>query len=164
MNRHSMKDIFQRFQPGVDLGSSEWIQVTQAMVDKFGEATLDDDPMHVDPDWSRRNSPFGQTVAFGFLTMSLLTHMMLHQLLKADSSRRDAADGVYLNYGFDRLRLVAPVPVGSSVRAHFGVLDVRPDAKGRSIVKFSVEMECDQSDRPVLVAEWLSCWVPPNSL
>lgn len=164
MNHSSMADIFRRFQPGVDLGSSEWIQVTQAMVDKFGDATLDDDPMHVDPEWSRLNSPFGQTVAFGFLTMSLLTHMMLHQLLKTDSSRDGAADGVYLNYGFDRLRLVSPVPVGSRVRAHFGVLDVRPDAKGRSIVKFSVKMECDQSDRPVLVAEWLSCWVPPNSL
>lgn len=164
MDQPSMKELFQRFQPGVDLGTSEWIQVTQAMVDKFGEATLDDDPMHVDPDWSRHNSPFGQTVAFGFLTMSLLTHMMLHQLLKADSSRHDAEDGVYLNYGFDRLRLVAPVPVGSRVRGHFGVLEVRPDENGRSIVKFSVNMECDQADRPALVAEWLSCWVPPNSL
>lgn len=164
MSQPSMKDIFQRFQPGKDLGASGWIEVTQSMVDKFGEATLDDDPMHVDPEWSRRHSPFGQTVAFGFLTISLLTNMMLHQLLKADSSRHDAADGVYLNYGFDRLRLVAPVPVGSRVRGHFGVLEVRPDAKGRSIIKFGVNMECDQSDRPVLVAEWLTCWVPPNSL
>ena len=164
MNHPSMKDIFQRFRPGADLGTSGWIEVTQSMVDKFGEATLDDDPMHVDPEWSRLYSPFGQTVAFGFLTVSLLTNMMLHQLLKSDSSRRDAADGVYLNYGFDRLRLVAPVPVGSRVRGHFGVLEVRPDANGRFIVKFGVKMECDQSERPVLVAEWLSCWVPPNSL
>jgi acyl dehydratase len=164
MNRPMMKDTFSRFQPGMDLGSSGWIQITQAMIDKFGEATLDDDPMHIDPEWSRQNSPFGETVAFGFLTMSLLTPMMVRDVVKSDSSRHDAADGVYLNYGFDRLRLVAPVPAGSRVRAHFGVLDVRPDAKGRSIVKFSVKMECDQSDRPVLIAEWLTCWVPPNSL
>jgi acyl dehydratase len=164
MNRPSMAEIFQRFQPGVDLGTSDWIQITQEMVDKFGEATLDDDPMHVDPDWARRHSPFGKTVAFGFLTISLLTHVLLQQLLKADSSRHDSENGVYLNYGFDRLRLVAPVPVGSRVRAHFSVMDVRPDAKGRSIIKFNVEMECDQADRPVLIAEWLSCWVPPNAL
>ncbi|MFO0511638.1 MAG: MaoC/PaaZ C-terminal domain-containing protein, partial [Gammaproteobacteria bacterium] len=87
MSRPSMAEIFQRFQPGVDLGTSDWIQITQEMVDKFGEATLDDDPMHVDPDWARRHSPFGKTVAFGFLTISLLTHVLLQQLLKADSSR-----------------------------------------------------------------------------
>lgn len=164
MNRHLMKDTFGRFTPGMDLGSSGWIEITQPMIDKFGETTLDQDPMHVDPDWARQYSPFGETVAFGFLTISLLTHMMLHHVLQSDSSRHDATNGVYLNYGFDRLRLVAPVPAGSRVRGHFGVLDVRPDAKGRSIIKFSVRMECDRGDRPVLIAEWLSCWVPPNSL
>ena len=117
MDRPSMAEIFQRFQPGVDLGTSDWIQITQEMVDKFGESTLDDDPMHVDPDWARRYSPFGKTVAFGFLTISLLTHVLLQQLLKADSSRHDAEKGVYLNYGFARLRLVAPV--GLERRGHW---------------------------------------------
>lgn len=164
MSHPSIRDAFHRFTPGMDLGSSRWISVTQSMIDKFGESTLDDDPMHIDPVWAEKNSPFGKTVAFGFLTISLLTHLMVHHVLGSDSSRHDAADGIYLNYGFDRLRLVAPVPTGSQIRGHFSVLDVRPDAKGRSIIKFGVTLECDQSERPVLVGEWLSCWVPPNSL
>jgi acyl dehydratase len=162
MSRTPMKDSFARFRPGMDLGASSWITVTQEMITKFGDATLDQDPMHVDPEWAA-NGPFGEAVAFGFLTMSLLTRLMVHDVLGADSSRPDVADGYYLNYGFDRLRLIEPVPAGSRVRAHFTVKGVRPDDGGRSIVTFGVQMECDRATRPVLVAEWLSCWVPPEA-
>ncbi|MCZ8130817.1 MAG: MaoC family dehydratase [Steroidobacteraceae bacterium] len=160
MTRPSMQETFARFRPGVQLGSSGWLTVSQQMIDRFGDATLDHDPMHVDPDWAAAG-PFGRTVAFGFLTMSLLTRLFIHDVLGADSSRHDAHDGHYLNYGFDRLRLIAPVPSGSRIRAHFEVLEVRPDDGQRTIVKFGVHVECDQADRPVLVAEWLACWVPP---
>lgn len=162
MTRPLLKDTFARFVTGLDLGHSRWLTVSQAMIDKFGEATLDPDPMHVDPEWAAQG-PLGETVAFGFLTMSLLTHMIVHDVFGVDSSRYDVGDGYYLNYGFDRMRLIAPVPAGSRVRAHFRVLDVRPDDGGRTIVKFGVNMECDRSERPVLVGEWLSCWVPPDA-
>ena len=162
MTRLQMKESFARFHPGMELGASSWITVTQEMITKFGDATLDQDPMHVDPAWAA-DGPFGEAVAFGFLTMSLLTRMMVHDVLGADSSRPDIHDGYYLNYGFDRLRLIEPVPAGSRIRAHFAVKDVRPDEGGRSIVTFAVSMECDRASRPVLVAEWLSCWVPPEA-
>jgi len=157
-----MKETFARFHPGAQLGSSGWVTVSQEMIDGFGAATLDRDPMHVDPAWAA-HGPFGTTVAFGFLTMSLLTRLFVHDVLGADSSRYDAHDGFYLNYGFDRLRLIAPVPSGSRIRGHFEVLDVRPDAGERTIVKFGVRVECDRAERPVLVAEWLACWVPPGA-
>jgi acyl dehydratase len=158
--RPSLKDTFTRFRPGAQLGSSAWLTVSQEMIAKFGDATLDQDPMHVDPEWAA-SGPFGRTVAFGFLTMSLLTRLLIHDVLGADSSRYDAHDGYYLNYGFDRLRLIAPVPAGSRIRAHFEVLDVRPDEGDRTIIKFGVIVECDEADRPVMAAEWLGCWVPP---
>lgn len=151
--------VFKDFAPGRELGVSNWVAVTQAMVDGFGEATLDHDPMHVDPAWAAKG-PFGHTIAFGFLTMSLLTHLM-HQALGTDSSRYDPAQGYYLNYGFDRVRLISPVPVGSRIRGKFRVEEVRADAGARTIVKFAVEVEVEGAERPAMVALWLSVWVPP---
>ena len=162
MEKLLMKDSFARFRPGKDLGASSWITITQDMITRFGDVTLDADPMHVDPEWAAAG-PFGRTVAFGFLTMSLLTRMMVHDVLGADSSRPNVADGYYLNYGFDRLRLIEPVPSGSRIRAHFTVKAIRPDEGGRTIVTFGVNVECDRATRPVLIADWLSCWVPPSA-
>lgn len=143
-----------------DLGASAWLTVTQSMIDGFGAVTMDQDPMHVNPAWAA-TGPFGSTIAFGFLTISLLTHLM-HNVMGTDAAGYDASDGYYLNYGFDRLRLVSPVPVGSRIRGHFRVLDVRPDPKGHSVVKTAVSVEIEGQERPALVAEWLSAWVPPS--
>ena len=153
------EQVFQRMQPGSELGASPWVTVTQGMIDGFGDATLDQDPMHVDPQWAA-HGPFGHTISFGFLTMSLLTHL-LHRAIGTESSSYDASDGYYLNYGFDRLRLITPVPVGSRIRGKFAVKDVRPDAAGRSVVCFDVEVEIEGKQRPALVAQWLTVWVPP---
>ena len=149
-----------RIVPGQDLGHSEWLVVTQAMIDGFGDATRDHDPMHVDPAWAARG-PFKGTIAFGFLTISLLTHFM-HNVLGTDPRRHDPTKGYYLNYGFDRVRLISPVPVGSRIRGAFRVLEIRPDAKNRSIMKFAATVEIDGGERPALSAEWLSVWVPPE--
>jgi acyl dehydratase len=159
MSRAANQQVFGQFAPGRELGASGWVTVTQAMIDSFGSATLDRDPMHVDPEWAARG-PFGHTVAFGFLTMSLLTHLM-HQALGTDSSRYDPAQGYYLNYGFDRVRLITPVPVNSRVRSKFRVEDVRDDAGDRKIVRFAVEVEIEGAQRPAMVAQWLTVWVPP---
>lgn len=148
------------FTPGRELGSSRWLTVTQEMISTFGEATRDLDPMHVDPAWAAQG-PFGGTIAFGFLTVSLLTHFV-HDVLGTDPQRHDPSHGYYLNYGFDRLRLVSPVPVGSRIRGTFRVGDVRPDARNRSILKWLVTVEIEGSERPALSAEWLTVWVPPE--
>jgi len=162
MNNSVNERTFQGFTPGRDLGASDWVTVTQEMINSFGAATLDHDPMHIDSAWAAQG-PFGDTIAFGFLTMSLLTHL-LHQAMGTDSSRYDPSMGYYLNYGFDRLRLIAPVPVNSRVRGTFRVLDVRPDAGSRTIVKFIAEVEVEGQGRPAMAAEWLTVWVPPAAV
>lgn len=147
------------FVAGEDVGISSWIPVDQTMISDFGRVTLDPDPMHIDPDWARANGPYGGTIAFGFLTLSLLTHM-LHDTMGTDPQRADGKNGHFLNYGMDYLRLLSPVKVGSRVRGRFKVAETRTDTKGRDIVKFGCEVEIEGSDRPALVAEWLSIWMP----
>lgn len=154
---------FSHFAAGDEVGVSSWIPVDQTMISDFGRVTLDPDPMHIDPDWALANGPYGGTIAFGFLTVSLLTHM-LHDAMGSDPQRATGKDGHFLNYGMDYMRLLSPVKVGSRVRGRFKVLETRTDAKGRDIVKFGCEVEIEDGDRPALVAEWLSIWMPPEAL
>jgi acyl dehydratase len=147
---------------GAMIGTSEWVPVTQELISGFARYTLDPDPFHIDPKWARANSPFGGTIAFGFLTMSLLTHLM--HSAQGERARDTSADptvhGYYLNYGFNRLRLIAPVKVDSRVRGHFTVKNREIDDKGRNIVTFDCLIEIEGEQRPALVAEWLAMWVP----
>jgi len=144
--------------PGDHLGTSAWLLIDQARIDQFAAATSDPDPMHVNPEWCARESPFRTTIAFGFLTLSLLTHLS-HQALGWDSST-GADDGGYgLNYGFDRVRLVEPVPVNSRIRAHFTLIERREVRPGEVRNKFGVTVEIEGRERPALVAEWLGLWV-----
>lgn len=143
---------------GQPIGTSDWVTIDQAMIDRFAAATLDPDPMHVDPAWCRANSPFQTTIAFGFLTMSLLTHLS-HQALGWVSTTGAYDGGYALNYGFDRLRLVEPVPVGSRVRAHFTLLAFDQVRPGEVRSKYGVTVEIEGRQRPALVAEWLGMWV-----
>jgi acyl dehydratase len=149
----------QQFEPGRDLGASQWVPVTQAMISGFGDVTLDLDPMHINPAWAAAG-PFGTTIAFGFLTLSLLTHL-LHDAMGTDSSHYDPAQGYFLNYGFNRVRLITPVKVGARIRGVFTVLDVRDDASARRITTFGATIEIEGGTRPALVAEWLTLAVPP---
>jgi acyl dehydratase len=149
---------FAMFRPGENVGTSEWVTVDQPMISGFGDITLDPDPMHVDPEWAAENSAFGRTIAFGFLTMSLLTHL-LHSAM-GDSNDRDHADvGYFLNYGFDRMRLVSPIPVDSRVRGHFKTLENYTDEKDRQMVKFECHIEIEGEERPALIGEWLAIWI-----
>ena len=151
----SHSDPFAAYRPDEIIGVSNWLKIDQEMITQFGGLTRDPDPMHVDPVWARAHSPYEQTIAFGFLTMSLLTHL-LHDAM-AGSAEREA--GHYLNYGFDRLRLVAPVPVDSRVRGRFRLLDRKTDAKDRYLSRIDVEIEVEGATKPALVAEWLAMWV-----
>lgn len=150
------------FPVGAELGVSDWILVDQRMIDDFGVVTRDPDPMHIDPDWAKENGPFGGTIAFGFLTISLLTHL-IHGAMGTAPGRDQAGHGHYLNYGFDRLRLVAPVKVGARVRGRFTLLRRQQDDKGRWLTTFGCVVEIEGSDRPALVADWLSIWIMPAS-
>ncbi|MCW3834685.1 MaoC family dehydratase [Sphingomonas canadensis] len=148
-------------EPGDELGNSEWVVVTQAMIDHFSHATLDDDPMHADPQWAAEKGPFGKTVAYGFLTMSLLTHM-LHSAMNDGPARDPERTGYFLNFGFNRMRLITPVPVDSRVRGKFRLADRTRDRAGRTRLAIAVEIEIEGEERPALAGTWLAVWVPPS--
>jgi acyl dehydratase len=148
----------QRKHIGSKVGVSSWLLVDQTMIDRFAEVTLDPDPMHIDPHWSQHHSPFVSTVAFGFLTVSLLTHLY-HDVLRYDRYAQAHSGGYPLNYGFDRLRLIAPVPVDARVRGHFVLLDLRAKGEDEVVHHTGVEIEIEGRNRPALVCEWLAMWV-----
>jgi acyl dehydratase len=146
---------------GRSFGPSEWILVDQDMISSFGATSLDPDPLHIDPNWAEEHSPFGGTIAFGFLTVALLTKL-LHSASSTTVHNNPSVNGVFLNYGFDRMRLISPVPVNSLIRGHFVLQSIAPDAKGRQIARFDSRIEIEGHDRPALVAEWLNIWLPPQ--
>lgn len=151
--------VYSKLTPGEEIGFSSWVTVTQEMISGFADVTLDPDPMHIDPEWARQNTPYGGTIAFGFLTLSLLTHMLRDVMLKRNETTEHEG-GYYLNYGIDYMRLLAPVPVGSRIRGKFKTLENRIDRNDRNIVKFGCEVELEGGEKPVLVVEWLSIFVP----
>ena len=140
---------------------SEWVEVTQAMIDDFGRATLDSDPFHNDPEWAKDNTPYGGTIAFGFLTVSLLTHLAAKAIEGAGGDFKPEG-GYFLNYGFNRMRLVAPVPTGSRVRGRFVKGPEHTDEAGRVRRSMDAVIEIEGGERPALVATWLSVWVPDS--
>jgi len=131
---------------GEEVGVSPWLEIDQTRIDKFAEAIDDPQWIHVDP-LRAKSGPFGTTIAHGFLTLSLLSH-----LIESTFSFDDRKMGV--NYGLNKVRFTAPVPVGSRVRAHF-VLGSweRKDDMIQTVWNVSIERE--GSDKPVLVAEWI---------
>lgn len=150
------------FAPGDEIGVSHWVQITQDMINQFGASTLDPDPMHIDPEWSRRHSPFKGAIAFGFLTTSLLTHL-LYGATKAQNDRESTEFGYPLNYGFDRMRLVSPVRAGARVRGRFWLKDRRQVKGGRIVNCLQCEIEIEGEEKPALIADWLSMWVPAEA-
>lgn len=133
---------------GKEAGLSEWIEVTQERVNLFADATGDHQWIHVDPERCRKESPFGGPIAHGFLTLSLLPKMMETAL--ALPPRR-----MGVNYGLNKVRFPAPVPVGSKLRARIGVVAVE-DIEGGVQITWSVSMERDGGDKPVCAAESVS--------
>lgn len=134
---------------GTDLGASEWFTIDQDRVNEFAEVTLDHQFIHVDPS-AAAATPFGGTIVHGFLTMSLLVHLAGQVILRPD----DMVMG--LNYGFNKLRFLAPVPVGSEVRAHVKLADAVEKDPSRYLLTYDVTIEIRGQDKPALVAEWLN--------
>jgi acyl dehydratase len=127
---------------------SEWLTVDQASVDRFAQATGDHQWIHVDPERSRRESPFGGPVAHGFLTLSLIPAL----LGKTIALRQRMG----VNYGLNRVRFTSPVPVGSSLRAKFAVDSVSEVDNAGVQVVWNVTLERQGSERPVCVAEFIT--------
>ena len=130
---------------GKQIGTSEWVTVDQAMIDKFAEATGDHQWIHVDVERAKREMPGGKTIAHGYLTLSLLP-----RLSHAIHTIRKRSRGI--NYGSNRVRFTSPVPAGARVRLHQTLKNVE-DIEGGVRMTFDSQIEVEGSSRPALVAE-----------
>jgi acyl dehydratase len=129
---------------GQEVGVSDWLTVTQEMIDRFADLTGDHQWIHVDVERATRESQFGTTIAHGFLTVSLLPQLSRDAMdVRGDFKMR-------VNYGFNRLRFVSPVPAGARIRARFTAQKVTENE-----ATWLVTVEVEGSEKPALVAEWL---------
>ena len=133
---------------GREIAVSEWITIDQARIDAFADATLDRQWIHVDRERAARG-PFGTTIAHGFLTLSLLPAFF-------ESAFEVAEERMGINYGLNRVRFTSPVPVGARVRARIGVKEVSDVEGGGAQVVWNIGIECEGSERPACVAEFIS--------
>ena len=133
---------------GREIGVSQWLTVTQEMIDRFADVTGDHQWIHVDAERARTESPFGATIAHGFLTTSLLSKM-IHEAVDMEIPSR-----LTVNYGFNRLRYVSPVRSGSRIRARIAPNAVK-DVDGGCEIAWGVTVEIENQARPALAAEWL---------
>ena len=137
---------------GERLGVSDWFLIDQERVNRFADVTLDHQFVHVDPARAQK-TPFGGTIAHGFLTLSLLVPLCIAFIPQPE--RRT----LLVNYGFDKIRFVAPVLVGKRVRAHGTLTEVSERKPGNLVMKIDVTVEIENEDKPALFAEWLSLHV-----
>ena len=133
---------------GEELGPSEWLTVTQEMIDKFADATGDHQWIHVDVERAKKEMPGGKTIAHGYLTLSLLPQLA-PTLMKVEKRRRG------LNYGSNRVRFTAPVPAGARVRGRQKLGKVEPVEDNGFRVTSEMTMEVEGNSRPAMVDETL---------
>ncbi|MCB1669706.1 MAG: MaoC family dehydratase [Gammaproteobacteria bacterium] len=138
---------------GKEVGVTDWFEIDQQRINRFAEATEDYQFIHVDPDRAAR-TPFGSTIAHGFLTLSLLSMFGNNN---GGIKLRDAIMGI--NYGLDKVRFISPVRVGKRIRARFTLLEASEKQPGRYLLKHKVTVEIEGEDKPALIAEWLGMTV-----
>jgi acyl dehydratase len=136
---------------GKEVGPTDWLTITQERIAQFAKATEDRQWIHVDPERARRESPFGTTVAHGFLTLSLASYFA-KQAIEIRGGIRLA-----VNYGLNRVRFIAPVPAGAKIRARFRIESAR-EIRDRVEVVWAVEFELEGLAKPCCVAEWIVCY------
>lgn len=137
---------------GEETGVSDWLEIDQDRINTFADATMDHQFIHVDPG-AAAQTPFGSTIAHGFLTLSLTTPMMMEAMVAPDRMV------MAINYGTDKLRFIEPVKVGSRIRARTRLLDVAAKGPGRWLLKNEVTVEIEGVERPALVVEALTLFV-----
>jgi acyl dehydratase len=134
---------------GSEVGVSDWILVDQQMIDKFADATLDHQFIHVDPA-KAAETPFGTTIAHGFLSLSLLSAM------NESGAPQIIEQKMGINYGFEKIRLMAPVKSGSRVRGRFSIADARFRGANMMMITYNVTVEIENETKPALTAVWLT--------
>ncbi|MCP4048967.1 MAG: MaoC family dehydratase [Gammaproteobacteria bacterium] len=144
LNRDNMQESI-----GADSGVADWLSIDQQRINDFADCTLDQQFIHVDPDRAAK-TPFGGTIAHGFLSLSLLSHFAK----SVGCSFENTVMGI--NYGFDKIRFLAPVKVNSRIRARARLLDVKEKKPGQFLIKQEVSIEIEGEQTPALIAEWLT--------
>lgn len=134
---------------GETVGTSDWHLVDQERIDRFAAATEDYEPIHVDPE-AARDLPFGQTIAHGFLTLSLIAGFYMTGFPRIDGRKFG------LNYGLNRVRFLAPVKSGKRVRGHFRLLDLAEREPGTYQFTSEVTVEIEGEEKPAAIAEWIT--------
>ena len=134
---------------GTEIGVSDWFPVTQPLVDSFAQLTQDPQWIHIDTERAKRESPFGTTIAHGFLTLSLLSHLF------RQTFRFEGAQKMTVNYGFNRVRFVSPVPSGARVRLRAALQSSR-DVDGGIECTWDMKIELENSIKPAVAAEWIT--------
>lgn len=129
--------------------TSDWVMVDQELINKFADATYDHQFIHVDETRAKSETPFGGTIAHGFLSLSLMSHFVENCMPKIEN----AAMGI--NYGFEKIRFLMPVPAGSRLRGHFKLIECSERRPGEYLDRYEVSVEIENQEKPALVAEWL---------
>lgn len=134
---------------GKETGTSKWFTITQQQIDDFANATHDHQFIHVDPK-KAKETPFGDTIAHGFLSLSLLSAIAYDASISIENTVMG------LNYGFDKIRFLQPVKVNSKVRGRMVLADVLEKRAGQFILTWDVNVEIDGESKPALSARWLT--------
>lgn len=148
----SIEDAMARV--GAEVGVSQWRTVSQRTIDRFADATDDHQFIHTDPERAARETPYGGTIAHGFLLLSLLSPMVF----EAVPALTGASMGV--NLGFENVRFLVPVRAGARIRARFVLAALKPRPSGIAELSYDVTVEIDKSRKPALTARWLTLAMP----
>lgn len=135
---------------GAEVGVSRWIALDQARISAFGQLTEDEYFIHMDPARAAKETPFGGTIAHGFLTLSMLSAMAYDCLPDIEGRKMG------MNYGFDKIRFLSPVPSGSRVRGRFVLAQATAKSDRELVLRHAVTVEIEGGAKPALAAEWLS--------
>jgi acyl dehydratase len=142
----SLEEI--RARVGNEVGTSSWLTIDQHRIEEFADATEDRQFIHVDPEAAAK-TPFGGTIAHGFLTLSLLSRMAAEATFVPEGVK------MAVNYGFDRIRFLSPVKSGKRVRGRFALDSIEEKAPGQWLLRHNVTVEIEGEDKPALTAVWL---------
>ena len=134
---------------GQEVGVSDWTVLDQKKIDAFADLTFDPYFIHTNPEKAKKETPLGGTIAHGFLTLSMLS-VMAYDCLPDIEGRT-----MGMNYGFDKIRFISPVPSGSKIRGRFKIASVQRKP-GQAVVTYGVTVEIEGKDKPALAAEWMT--------
>ena len=135
---------------GKEVGVSKWFTLDQALISAFGKLTQDEYFIHMDPERAAKETPLGGAIAHGFLTLWMLSAMAYDALPEVEGRTMG------MNYGFDKIRFISPVPAGARVRGHFVVGAATRKSERELVVRYDVSVEIEGKAKPALAAEWLT--------